>query len=97
MYKCDTCGKYFDEPTEVNINLESFYGVSDLFDNYHYETYDACPYCNDISIDKMSLESYYEEIILNKEKEIADLKMEINIKNQIIERLQDENNTRESN
>lgn len=45
MYKCEDCGKVFDEPARKEVCLELEYGVSDLFDNYHYDNVLCCPNC----------------------------------------------------
>lgn len=45
MYRCDECGKEYEEPIEETICVESEYGVASLFSNMNYKTVLSCPYC----------------------------------------------------
>lgn len=56
MWKCEDCGSLFDEPESVRYNIDEYNGVSDLFGNWQYGYYDACPFCGSEEI-----ASYYEE------------------------------------
>ena len=56
MYRCEDCGSVFDEPESIRYNMDEYNGVSDLFGNWQYGYYDACPYCGSEDIN-----SYWEE------------------------------------
>ena len=53
IYKCQNCGQTFQEPEEVQTTYESYYGVMDLFPNYHLMTYYCCPYCHEEDFEEM--------------------------------------------
>ena len=56
MYRCSDCGALFDAPEIVRYNKDYYNGVSDLFGNWQYGYYDACPECGSEEIN-----SYWEE------------------------------------
>lgn len=45
MYKCEMCGSLFSEPELVRYNKDEYNGVADLFGNWQYGHYEACPEC----------------------------------------------------
>ena len=52
IYHCDNCDSYFDADSiiEEDVNLEAYYGVSDLFSNSTMGKISVCPYCKDENI-----------------------------------------------
>ncbi len=63
MYKCNECGYIFDEPKEIKTTYESFYGVSDLFDNSNPLEYHVCPYCESQNYDYFEEDSEDRDVI----------------------------------
>lgn len=53
MYRCIDCGEVFDEPESREFCYEDYCGVSSLFRDRHYGTYDACPECGSEEIEKV--------------------------------------------
>ena len=46
MLRCNECGAIFEEPDYMEICLEDYNGVSDIFpDRHHYRTVANCPEC----------------------------------------------------
>ena len=43
MYRCENCGKLFEQPRQIKTTFESYYGVP-LGSNTYF-TYQVCPYC----------------------------------------------------
>lgn len=54
MWVCEECGARFDEPDSIRYNIDDYNGVSDLFGNWQYGHYDACPYCGSEEINSYS-------------------------------------------
>lgn len=45
MYKCEMCGSMFSEPGSETVCAEDYYGVSSMFSNRNYISFDVCPHC----------------------------------------------------
>lgn len=78
IYHCDNCDSYFDADSiiEEDVNLESHYGVSDLFSNSTMGKISVCPYCKDENIVEkgtFDLDRVVEEYIDTHQEEIYDL------------------------
>lgn len=52
MYRCIDCGEVFDEPESVRYNKDDYNGTADLFGNWQWGTYDACPNCGSEDIEE---------------------------------------------
>lgn len=57
MYICNNCGSAFEEPETVRYCKDEFNGTDDLFGNWQYGEYAACPDCGSEEIE----ETYEEE------------------------------------
>ena len=60
MYKCELCGSMFSEPDSIRYCKDEYNGTSDLFGNWQYGHYDACPYCGSEEIHSYCEEDEYE-------------------------------------
>ena len=60
MYRCEDCGSFFDEPEQVRYCKDEYNGTCDLFGNWQYGYYDACPYCGSEEINSYCEEDEYE-------------------------------------
>lgn len=56
MYKCEHCGRVFDEPDIRHDTYESYCGVGSLFPDSHGYDYNVCPHCGSEDFDE-----FYEE------------------------------------
>ena len=56
MYKCEVCGKEFEEPKWKRICFEQEYGVSNLFDSRTYTNVQVCPHCGESEIEEIEEE-----------------------------------------
>lgn len=78
MYKCNNCGKIFEEPEIIKTTYEHYYGVSNLLESRTDLSYEACPYCTDESFDEVHdynvrvLKIYKENDIIKFQFEITD-------------------------
>lgn len=62
MWKCEQCGEIFEEPETKLVDLESEYGVADLFGDHHYAREFCCPRCFGLEItEEFDDEDEYEE------------------------------------
>ena len=52
-YKCNNCGRTFQEPDIQQTSYESYYGVSDLFPNSTPLSLSVCPCCGDDDIEEI--------------------------------------------
>lgn len=51
MYKCNHCGEIFEYPAGKDYCYEEYCGVSSLFGDRHYGTYECCPVCESEDFD----------------------------------------------
>lgn len=56
MFVCEMCGSMFSDPESIRYNIDEYNGTSDMFGNWQYGYYDACPYCGSEDFSR-----YYEE------------------------------------
>lgn len=61
MYKCPDCGCIYDEPYEYEECLESYYGVSGMFQDTHYSTFRECPQCGSFHDESWFIDEEEEE------------------------------------
>lgn len=52
MWYCEDCGEEFDEPDEVEVDLEYEYGVGGLFPDHHYANCYCCPCCGSMDVEE---------------------------------------------
>lgn len=52
-YKCNDCGKKFDEPKMLQTTYEHYYGVEELFGNRTQLELLVCPYCQSENYDEI--------------------------------------------
>ena len=63
MYRCNECGRKFEEPIYETICFEDLYGVGSQFEDRHYGTIITCPFCHEHIDPEMDLwdEEYDDE------------------------------------
>lgn len=68
IFQCCQCKKFFSEDDfdHVRVDLESYFGVGNLFLDHHYTELSVCPYCGSEECDEVSEIDIIEE--LNKRK-----------------------------
>lgn len=63
MYRCNECGRTFEDPFYDEVCLEDYYGVGGMFPNSTYGVIAKCPYCNMDDIEEFDEDDVPEETI----------------------------------
>lgn len=61
LFRCTECKKAFEEPQEIEITYEKYFGVSDEFPNHNTMTLRVCPFCGSADIEKFNAHIKCEE------------------------------------
>lgn len=56
MFRCNYCGKFFDEPDSYKECMGEFWGAP------AYEEFSCCPYCKDTNFEKFREPEFYDVV-----------------------------------
>lgn len=67
MFKCNCCGRTFDEPDSYTENVGEFWGAP------AYEEFSCCPYCGDDCFEEFREPEFYDVVGVNMNGTCVDL------------------------
>jgi hypothetical protein len=64
MWKCNDCGRLFEEPNEKYMSIADYYGVDEKVGLDRHFTLQTCPLCKSEDIDE--LDAYESRVLTDK-------------------------------